>query len=522
MPAVGDAAEMHHLLLLGDQLTDQVGPLRRKLDGATSFAEPLLLVETNDLRRAARHVQAAILQLAALRAFAADLRARGVAVEIVRGERLDEVLTAIGDRFQPNGITLMEPSQPQDLVTLRAWSARGGTALDVVENELWLTTNDEWESFKAGRKELRMEFWYRRVRGARGWLMEERDGRSEPIGGAWNLDKENRKRLAAGTTVPAPPVPVRSPIVQSTIDEIAALPHALFGDDAGFCWPTTRAAALEALEAFCRERLAGFGPYEDAMSREHEHLFHSLLSPALNLGLITPREVCERALATYARRSDEIPLSSIEGFIRQILGWREFMHHAYREFWQQWQTDNGLQAHENLPEFYWSGETKMACMSRTVATLRRTGHVHHIERLMVLGNFALLFGVQPQQVDSWFLEAFVDALPWVVTPNVVAMSQFADMGRITSKPYIGGGAYISRMGDDCGSCAYDPGDSTGAAACPFTTLYWEFIDRHAGTFSKNPRMATQVRAWSARPATKRREILARAEEVRRFVREGEL
>ena len=198
------------------------------------------------------------------------------------------------------------------------------------------------------------------------------------------------------------------------------------------------------------------------------------------------------------------------------------MHHAYREFWQQWQTDNGLQAHENLPEFYWSGETKMACMSRTVATLRRTGHVHHIERLMVLGNFALLFGVQPQQVDSWFLEAFVDALPWVVTPNVVAMSQFADMGRITSKPYIGGGAYISRMGDDCGSCAYDPSDSTGAAACPFTTLYWEFIDRHAGTFSNNPRMATQVRAWSARPATKRREILARAHEVRRLVREGEL
>jgi deoxyribodipyrimidine photolyase-related protein len=164
----------------------------------------------------------------------------------------------------------------------------------------------------------------------------------------------------------------------------------------------------------------------------------------------------------------------------------------------------------------------MACMSRIVNTLQRTGHVHHIERLMVLGNFALLFGVQPQQVDAWFLEAFVDALPWVVTPNVVAMSQFADLGRITSKPYICGGAYISRMGDDCKSCFYNPTESVGEAACPFTTLYWEFIDRHSARFAKNPRMATQVRSWSARPESARKEILVRAADVRSRAKAGEL
>ena len=513
---------MNHLVVLGDQLTDQVGPLRALLDGTTAFAEPILVLEITSVRHEARHVQAVVLQIAALRAFAADLQERGFRTEVVQASTLGEALTAAQAQHKPIGITLMDPSQPQDLEVIQAWSAANGVPVEVVDNQLWLTSVAEWEAFKVGRKELRMEYWYRRVRSARGWLMEEHAGKSEPIGGTWNLDKENRKRLAPGTNVPAPLHGSVTPLVQSVIGEVLADRTRLFGDATALIWPTTRREALAALNAFCDERLANFGPYEDAMSKEHEHLFHSLLSPALNLGLLTPNEVCERALETYAARPSVIPLSSIEGFIRQILGWREFMRHAYREYWREWQTDNGLDAHEDLPELYWSGDTKMACMSRIVTTLQRTGHAHHIERLMVLGNFALLFGVQPQQVDSWFLEAFVDALPWVVTPNVVAMSQFADLGRITSKPYICGGGYISRMGDDCTSCFYKPTESVGETACPFTTMYWEFIDRHSERFAKNPRMATQVRSWAGRPENTRKEILVRAADVRSRAKAGEL
>ena len=521
MPVGNAVANAPHLVILGDQLTDQVGPLRALLAGETQFSRPALVVEVTGVRQAKRHIQAVAMQVAALRTFAAELNTRGVETEVIAAATLDEALTVIRTRYQPSSITLMDPAQPQELAEVETWGRASGLPITIAKNELWLTTRDEWAAFRAGRKELRMEFWYRRVRGARGWLMDDGDA-TKPLGGTWNLDQENRERLAAGTNVPTLPSRAVPDAVGGVLSELRAGGHELFGSSEEFRWPISRHEALAELEAFCRDRLAGFGPYEDAMSREHDHLFHSLLSPAMNLGLLTPDEVCARAMEEYAARSNEIPLSSIEGFIRQILGWREFMHHAYVDYWREWESDNRLNAHHNLPEFYWSGETRMACVSRVVQKLQRSGHAHHIERLMVLGNFALLFGVNPQAVDSWFLETFIDALPWVVTPNVVAMSQFADLGRITSKPYISGGAYISRMGDDCSSCHYTPKESTGDRACPFTTLYWDFIDRHSERFSRNPRMATQVRAWAGRADPIKEEIRARAKEVRDLVDRGEL
>ena len=512
---------MSHLVILGDQLTDQVGPLHALLKDPKSFARPVFVVEVTGVRHAKRHLQAVVMQVAALRSFAEELRSRGIETDVVAAETLEEVLVEIGKRHHPEAITLMDPAQPQDRAVVEAWAASSGMPLAIAENDLWLTTRDEWTTYRSGRKELRMEFWYRRVRGARGWLMEGEDP-TTPLGGTWNLDQENRERLGTGTVVPAPPRPEVPAVATAVLDEIRAEGAELFGAMKEFRWPITRSGALAELESFCRERLAGFGPYEDAMSREHEHLFHSLLSPALNLGLLTPHEVCLRALREFSERPGEIPLSSIEGFIRQIVGWREFMHHAYVDYWREWESDNGLDAHEKLPDFYWSGDTKMACVQRIVHKVQHTGHAHHIERLMVLGNFALLYGVTPQSVDAWFLEAFIDAQPWVVTPNVVAMSQFADLGQITSKPYISGGAYISRMGDDCAACPYSPKESVGEAACPFTTLYWDFIDRHSERFARNPRMATQVRAWAARPEDTRQNIRARALQVRALVNRGEL
>jgi len=513
--------KLSHLIILGDQLTDQVGPLRALLEDQKSFARPVFVVEVTGVRRAKRHLQAVVMQVSALRAFAEELQRRDVETEVVAAETLEQVLDEIRRRHRPEAITLMDPAQPQDRAVVGAWAASNSTPVTIAENELWLTTRDEWAAFRLGRKELRMEFWYRRVRGARGWLMEG-DDQAKPLGGTWNLDQENRQRLGTGTVVPAAPQPAIPAVAASVLNELRADGVALFGSMDEFRWPITRFGALAELESFCRERLAGFGPYEDAISREHEHLFHSLLSPALNLGLLTPQEVCLRALREYNERPDEIPLSSIEGFIRQIIGWREFMHHAYVDFWRDWESDNGLDAHEKLPEFYWNGKTKMACVERVVHKVQESGHAHHIERLMVLGNFALLFGVTPQAVDAWFLETFIDALPWVVTPNVVAMSQFADLGRITSKPYISGGAYISRMGDDCSSCPYSPKESSGDTACPFTTLYWDFIDRHSERFARNPRMATQVRAWATRPEDTRQDIRTRALQVRKLAQRGEL
>lgn len=514
-------ASAPHLIILGDQLTDQVGPLRALIAGERHFERPVFVIEVTGVRRAKRHIQAVVMQVAALRSFAAELNSRGVETEVVAAETLQSALTELQTRHRPESITLMEPAQPQERAEVEAWGRASGLPVTISENALWLTTRDEWAAFRTGRKELRMEFWYRRVRGARGWLMEEGDP-STPLGGTWNLDQENREPLTVGTVVPQPPNRSAPTIVADVLRELQSEGHELFGSAEEFRWPVTRSAALDELEDFCRNRLANFGPFEDAMSREHDHLFHSLLSPAMNLGLLTPGEVCARALQEYASRTNEIPLSSIEGFIRQILGWREFMHHAYVDFWREWESDNGLEANHKLPEFYWSGETRMACLSRVVQKLHRSGHAHHIERLMVLGNFALLFGVNPQAVDSWFLEAFIDALPWVVTPNVVAMSQFADLGRITSKPYISGGAYISRMGDDCSSCHYTPKESTGDRACPFTTLYWDFIDRYSEQFARNPRMATQVRAWAGRAEPIRQEIRARAKEIRELEKRGEL
>ena len=517
---VGQVSVASHVLVLPDQLTDQVGPIHAALLDVSS-APGVIFIESLDAQTAPRHVQALVAQRSAGREFVAELRARGLNVQALRAATYEEGLTAAHAQAPITHLLAMEPAAPQLTARMQAWAEQTGVQLSIVPNELWLTTRDEWEEFASGRKELRMEFWYRRVRKARGWLMEP-GAADEPLGGVWNLDQENRRRLPKGAVAPSAPHFPPTETAQEVINEVRAESAAHFGEVDLFGWPTNRGQALEALERFCTERLADFGPYEDAMSREHEHLYHSLLSSAMNLGLLTAHEISIRALDEFARRPTEIPLQSIEGFIRQILGWREFMHHAYDRFWKEWETSNGLNHTEPLPSFYWSGETKMACISRVVRKLISGGHAHHIERLMLLGNFALLIGVRPQEVDAWFLETFVDAHPWVVTPNVVAMSQFADLGKITSKPYISGGAYVSRMGDDCSACAYDPTLSTGDRACPFTTLYWDFIDRHAERFLKNPRMARQVRSWESRKETVRTAILEEAKLIRARAQRGEL
>jgi deoxyribodipyrimidine photolyase-related protein len=304
-----------------------------------------------------------------------------------------------------------------------------------------------------------------------------------------------------------------------------------FGSNPGqlteFGWPVTRQQALEALDAFLADRLPYFGPYEDALVDGDATLAHSLLSVPLNLGLLSAAEVCQRALGACERSleapaADEVvPLASIEGFVRQILGWREFLRHMYRRGMPDLAKAGGLGHEGALPPMYWTGETEMRCLRDAVRGVLVRGHAHHIQRLMVLGNWALLAGVEARQVDDWFLELFVDAFDWVVIPNVMGMSQWADRS-FTSKPFVSGGAYIDRMSDHCGRCPFDPHLSTGSSACPFSSLYWDFVARHAETLVTNARMANAVRSWQRRDEAEQQAIRARAAQVRQLAGDGRL
>lgn len=362
-----------------------------------------------------------------------------------------------------------------------------------------------------------MEGFYRHVRAERGVLMDPDDPR-RPLGGRWNFDHDNRRTPPAGTRFSPPPRFDPDALTREVLAEVAERFPDYPGDLDAFAWPVTRRDAERALAAFVRERLPRFGPFEDAMLRREAVLDHSQLSVPLNLGLLHPEEVLDAALAAFeaGRRGEgpEVPLASIEGFVRQVLGWREFVYHLDRTRGAALEASNALGHHGPLPHAFWDGDTEMACLASCWRELDAHGWNHHIQRLMVFGNLALSLGVEPQALLRWFSAMYVDALDWVMVPNVMGMSQYADGGAMTTKPYLSGGAYLRRMSDYCGGCRFDPAQRSGARACPFTSLYWSFIDRHAERFERHPRMAVIVRSWRQRDADDRAATLASAERYR--------
>jgi deoxyribodipyrimidine photolyase-related protein len=341
----------------------------------------------------------------------------------------------------------------------------------------------------AGRKQLRMEFFYREMRRKTGILM---DG-DEPVGDAWNFDAENRHALPKEG--PRSLLTPRSFAQGKITREAAADVREKFASHPGsldrFDWPVTRDQALTALADFVEHRLPEFGRYQDAMWTGEPWLFHSRLSAAMNLKLLDPREVI--AAAEDAYHAKHVPLASAEGFIRQILGWREYVRGIYWHFMPQYVERNALDAHRPLPAFYWTGDTDLNCVRHAVRQTLERGYAHHIQRLMVTGLLALLLGVEPREVHAWYLAVYVDAVEWVELPNTLGMSQFADGGVMASKPYVASGKYIQRMSNYCRGCRYDPTAATGETACPFTTLYWDFLRRHARLLSANPRMTMQLK-----------------------------
>ena len=503
------------MIVLGDQLDLHAAAF----DGFDATQDAVWMAEAAE---ESTHVwsskQRIALFLAAMRHFAIALRDAGRPLHYRqlddRGahDSLAAQLEADITRIAPRELVLTAPGDWRVLESLRKVAHATGVGLDVREDRHFFTTVREFAAHAKGRKTLRMEHFYRAVRRKHGVLLEP-DG--APCGGRWNFDAENRKSF--GTRGPGR-VPPRSTFApDETTRAVLALVDSRFrehpGSTASFAWPVTREQALHSLARFVDERLARFGDVQDAMWPGEPWLWHSHLAAALNLKLLNPREVVAAAEAAY--RDGRAALASVEGFIRQVLGWREYVRGIYWTQMPGYLERNALDAHEPLPDWYWTGGTDMACLRDAILQTLEHGYAHHIQRLMVTGLFALLLGVEPRQVHAWYLAVYVDAVEWVELPNTLGMSQHADGGLMASKPYIASGRYIARMSPSCSSCRYDPALRTGENACPFTTLYWDFVARHESWLASHPRLAVQVRNLARFDTAERAAISDRAAAIRR-------
>lgn len=469
---------METVWVLGDQLNRRLGPLA---DANPATHRVLLIESATKLAARPWHRQRAHLVLTAMRRFAAELRAEGFDVDYRRAASLADGVRAHVEQYAPDRVQVMEPASWDGLGLVRRLGCQ------VTPSEQFLCHRDTFAGWAATRRTLKMEDFYRWQRRRLGYLM---DG-DEPVTGRWNYDAENRQPppRRGGTW----PEPLRTPLDDLDLAVLAELPDHCWGADPDGTWATSRAEARRRLDHFVANVLPQFGPHEDAMTTASWHLAHSLLSPYLNLGLLLPGEVCDAVEAAYHR--GEVPIASAEGFLRQVIGWREYVWGVYWLWMPAYRSANELRATRPLPPLYdRRAPTYMRCVEHTLATVHDHGWAHHIQRLMVLGNLALLAGVDPWATTTWMWSSFVDGAEWVMLPNVIGMALHADGGRMATKPYAAGGAYIDRMSDYCGGCRYDRTRRTGEDACPFTTLYWDFLARHADRFARNPRVAQQVRA----------------------------
>jgi deoxyribodipyrimidine photolyase-related protein len=449
--------------------------------------------------------------LAAMRHFRESLKERGWRVDYRQlggagGETFAEQLREAIQRLKPQKLVMVEAGEWGVAREIETVASEMGLALEVRPDRHFFCTRERFQKHAEGRKQLRMEFFYREMRQHTGVLMEN----GKPVGGQWNFDHDNRESFGkAGPRLRVPPrrfMPdaITKAVIADVQKHFAGHP----GELVEFDWPVTAAEAREALDDFIAHRLAEFGCYQDAMWTNEPWLYHSRLSAAMNLKLLDPREVI--AAAEKAYHDGRAPLASVEGFIRQILGWREYVRGIYWCFMPGYIERNAMQAEQELPDFYWTGETDMQCLRDAIGQTLRLGYAHHIQRLMVTGLFALLYGVHPRRVHEWYLAVYVDAVEWVELPNTLGMSQYGDGGVMASKPYVASGKYIQRMSNHCAGCRYDPAQSSGPRACPFTTLYWDYLLQHEPVLRQNQRMSMQLKNVSRLSAADREKIQEQA------------
>ncbi len=502
------------VLVLGDQLDlhaaafDDFDPQQ---DGVwmAEVAEESTHIRSGQIRIA--------LFLSAMRHFAGELRTAGRPLHYVHlddeGNRGSLAAQLAHDltHLLPRELVMTAPGDWRVLQSLQATADAAGLRLDIREDRHFYTSVREFAAHARNRKTLRMEYFYREQRRRHRVLMDGDD----PAGGSWNYDSENRKPFGPDGPGWLPQPPHFEP--DAITREVLALVQKRFGDHPGsldhFAWPITRHQALLALEAFIKERLPHFGPWQDAIWPGDPWLYHAQLAAALNLKLLHPREVVAAAETAY--RTGDVPLPSAEGFIRQVIGWREYVRGVYWTQMPGYLQHNALDAHADLPAWFWDGRTDLACQRDAITQTLQYGYAHHIQRLMVTGLLTLLLGVEPQQVHAWYLGVYVDAVEWVELPNTLGMSQYADGGLLASKPYIASGKYIERMSPLCRGCRYDPAQRTGDLACPITTLYWDFLLRHKTLLAANPRTALQVRNLTRLTAPEREAVQTRAAAIRR-------
>ncbi len=461
--------------VLGDQLS---------LDNpALAGADRVLLVQSIGALGAKRfHRQKLHLILVAMRRFADALESRGMEVDYVRAPTLAAGLAEHSRRHAPDRVALLAPKSAEGRRRLA-----GLAGVEIVPGTLFLTDEADFEHWAQGRRRLVMEDFYHWQRSRLGVLMDD----GQPCGGRWNFDAENRKPPPRDLAPPRPYRPREDELDVAVRAELDALALDSWGEDGPRLWPADHAQARRALRHFIDFGLSDFGPYQDAMVTGERMLWHSLVSSSLNLGLLDPLECVQAAEQAY--RDGRAPLQSVEGFIRQIIGWREYIWSMYWHLGDRWAQMNALGADGPLPKVLETGETDMRCLADAVGGLRVTGYAHHIERLMLFGNLMLLAGVAPPLARDWFHRAFIDGYDWVMAPNVLGMATWADGGVMMTKPYAASGRYIQRMSNHCRSCRYDPGTRTGEDACPFTTLYWDFLDRNRRQLTEIRRMQLSLR-----------------------------
>lgn len=491
---------MNTIWILGDQLSHEHAALVRATPGTVR----ILMIESKARGAVHRfHQIKLVLVYSAMRHFARDLRADGWEVDYIRLDEMHTFETGVRRHMaehHPEKLLLAEPNSFFETDVITRLGRKLGIAVEFLPTEQFLTSRADFRQWAEGSRRLLMENHYRRLRKRFGWLMEE-DG--QPVGGAWNFDPENRAtysnwKRAGSPQAPTAPNEKPDAITREVIEAVAREFPDHPGRAADMWLPVDRAGALKWLHLFIRERLPAFGVYEDMMSEGEPFLFHSTLSPLLNLGLLTPRECVEAAIHAYER--GDAPINSVEGYVRQIIGWREFINGVYWTRGPEYRELNELQAERPLPAWFYTGDTAMNCLHHVIGQTVALGWNHHIQRLMILGNFFLIAGIRPQEALRWYLEMYVDAFDWVMAANVIGMSLYADGGYMATKPYAASSSYIRKMSNYCAGCRFDPDQKTGPDACPFNYLYWNFIDQHAGRFAENPRMRALVQGWLKRTA----------------------
>lgn len=494
-------------IILGDQLSRTIS----SLDGVDRQTDVIVMMEVaEEATYVQHHKQKLVFVFSAMRHFANELRSHGFNVDYIKLEDAGNTGSFAGElqraihRHNATTVIATEPGEWRVLEAMHGWSDTLGTTVAIRADTRFFATRQRFAAWAQGRKQLRMEFFYRELRAETSILMDN----GKPAGDQWNFDHDNRKALPKGHALPPRRRFEPDAITREVMALVATRFAGHFGDIEPFGWAVTRETALEALDHFITACLPQFGDYQDAMKQDNPLLYHSIISPYLNIGLLNPREICERAEAAW--RTGKAPLNAVEGFIRQILGWREYVRGLYWLKMPAYAETNALAATRKLPAFYWTAETPMNCVSQVVQDTRRHAYAHHIQRLMVTGNFALLAGLAPREVEEWYLLVYADAYDWVELPNTHGMALFADGGIMASKPYAASGAYINRMSDYCSSCSFDPKQKTGARACPFNYLYWDFLLRNENSLGKNPRLAMPYRNLARMTPQQKHDIAASA------------